>query len=278
MFGYIQPKECELKVREQRVYKSVYCGLCKSLKRHYGLSASLCLQYDCSFLALLLGSLGEENHGTESCKCLHHFNEPKRRQRKECPSLHFAAAVNVILAYCRCQDSISDGERLKGRAGSLLWQSAYKQACEDFPLLKEQGEVYLLLQQQVEKRQGDIDAAAHPTGSFLKALASLYPGIEEKERLPLGWLLYHLGRWVYCMDAWEDREEDEKQERFNPFTGKTKEDAAFCLYHALEECEAALQLLPMKRDRGLVENIIQLGCREKTQACLSGRRGLDESV
>ena len=51
MFGYIGTIESELKVREAASYKSWYCGLCKCMKRNYGLFSPLFLQYDCAFLA-----------------------------------------------------------------------------------------------------------------------------------------------------------------------------------------------------------------------------------
>ena len=43
MFGYIRPLECELKVRDQALYRAYYCGLCKTIGRRYGQVARVAL-------------------------------------------------------------------------------------------------------------------------------------------------------------------------------------------------------------------------------------------
>ena len=60
MFGYIQPMECELKVREQALYRAAYCGLCRAIGGRYGQAARMALNYDCAFLGLFLETLSEE--------------------------------------------------------------------------------------------------------------------------------------------------------------------------------------------------------------------------
>ena len=59
MFGYVVINEPELKVREYKKYKGVYCGLCQILKRKYGPFGQLCLNNDMTFMALLHMSLYE---------------------------------------------------------------------------------------------------------------------------------------------------------------------------------------------------------------------------
>ena len=53
MFGYVKAYKPELKVRDYEQYKAVYCSLCKTLGREYGLFARLTLSYDFTFAALL---------------------------------------------------------------------------------------------------------------------------------------------------------------------------------------------------------------------------------
>ena len=54
MFGYVRPNRDELKVRELRDYEALYCGLCHALGRRYGFFARFFLNYDFTFLAMLL--------------------------------------------------------------------------------------------------------------------------------------------------------------------------------------------------------------------------------
>ena len=57
MYGYIQPNQDELRIREYTEYRAYYCGLCKCLSAEYGEIARSVLSYDCTFIALLLSGL-----------------------------------------------------------------------------------------------------------------------------------------------------------------------------------------------------------------------------
>lgn len=272
MFGYIGTIESELKVREAASYRSWYCGLCKCMKRNYGFFSPLFLQYDCAFLALLFsGELGEAVDA-KRCHCLHRCHDPRRKYRLETPALRFAAAVNVLLTYYKCLDDWRDERDVVKGVGALLLKRAVRRAGRDYPALQARTEQFYRDQMTMERDDGRLDAAADPTGKYLESLADMLP-FPEAEKVPLKWLLYNLGRWIYLMDAWDDREKDQKKGAFNPYlqAGTPKEDAAFGLYASLEEAHKAFDLLSPSRDRGLMENVLTLGCPERT------RRVLDKS-
>ena len=272
MFGYISTIESELKVREAASYRSWYCGLCKCMKRNYSFFSPLFLQYDCAFLALLFsGELGEAVDA-KRCHCLHRCHDPRRKYRLETPALRFAAAVNVLLAYYKCLDDWRDERDVVKGVGALLLKGAVRRAGRDYPALQARTEQFYRDQMTMERDDGRLDAAADPTGKYLESLADMLP-FPEAEKVPLKWLLYNLGRWIYLMDAWDDREKDQKKGAFNPYlqAGTPKEDAAFGLYASLEEAHKAFDLLSPSRDRGLMENVLTLGCPERT------RRVLDKS-
>ena len=60
MFGYVLPDQKELKIRELEMYQGYYCGLCLALKKQYHFLGRLSLNYDMTFLALLLTALYEQ--------------------------------------------------------------------------------------------------------------------------------------------------------------------------------------------------------------------------
>ena len=269
MFGYIGTIESELKVREAASYSSWYCGLCKCMKRRYGPLSTLFLQYDCAFLALLFsGELGEQVDA-KRCRCLHRCHDPRRKYRLETPALRFAAAVNVLLAYYKCLDDWRDERDLVKGGAALLLKGAVRRAGRDYPKLLARTERFCQDQAAMEREDGRPDAAADPTGKYLEDLADMLP-FPESEKLPLRWLLYNLGRWIYLMDAWDDREKDRHKGAFNPFVKAqtAKEDAAFGLSASLEEAHKAFDLLSPSRDRGLMENVLTLGCPERTRKVL----------
>ena len=54
MFGYVRPAADRLTQEQTDLFRSAYCGLCRTLGRRYGLPARIILNYDLAFLAILL--------------------------------------------------------------------------------------------------------------------------------------------------------------------------------------------------------------------------------
>ncbi len=72
MFGYIQINQKELKIREYEKYRSYYCGLCHVLKDRFGRDGQMLLNYDMTFLAILLTGLYEQDTQTQKLRCVIH--------------------------------------------------------------------------------------------------------------------------------------------------------------------------------------------------------------
>ena len=59
MFGSIVCNKKELTKEELERYQSTYCGLCRAIKNRYGQIERIALNYDMTFLAILLNGLDE---------------------------------------------------------------------------------------------------------------------------------------------------------------------------------------------------------------------------
>ena len=276
MFGYVMPLKCELKVRELALYEAWYCGLCKSIRVRYGQLPRLTLDYDCTFLAVLLaGICGQASTcATESCgwKPL----QKKRPVMQKCPSLDYAADVNILLSWHKLQDDWKDERRVIGLAGQYAFGSAAKRAAAHQPVLAQRiGDGIRALSQEEKVRQPSVDIAADAFASLLRDIVQGYEGLSKQQQLPAGWLGYHLGRWIYLADAWDDREKDQRTGAYNPFLicNADADRAAFLLYASLSEMEKAYDLLDVKSGKGLLDNIIYQGCRNRTRLLLGGERG-----
>ena len=57
MFGYVIVNKPELKIKDFDTYQSFYCGLCKALHEDFGRRGQLTLNFDLTFLAILLTAL-----------------------------------------------------------------------------------------------------------------------------------------------------------------------------------------------------------------------------
>ena len=65
MFGYIRPSKPHLSEQDEARFQSVYCGLCHELGRKYGFAARFVLNFDFTFLAILLSERAGASDGCE---------------------------------------------------------------------------------------------------------------------------------------------------------------------------------------------------------------------
>lgn len=72
MFGYINVNREKLNSADSHMYKSYYCGLCQVLKQQFGRKGQMLLNYDMTFLIVLLTGLYElEDQKTEFICAVH---------------------------------------------------------------------------------------------------------------------------------------------------------------------------------------------------------------
>ena len=129
MFGYVRPLRPELKCRDFDLYRATYCGLCRSMRRRYGLLAPMFLNYDFTFLTLLLW---QPEEGFTPCLGRCHANPLRKKPMcPDSPALELAADESVILTWWKLRDSVQDDSLVKGlpaRALTLLLRPAYRKA------------------------------------------------------------------------------------------------------------------------------------------------------
>ena len=112
MFGYVKAHTPELKVAEYEYYRSVYCGLCRSMGKCTGQCSRLTLSYDFAFLALVRIALSDEKVGFKRRRCVAH---PVRKRSMMEPNsvLEYCAYAAALLSYHKLSDDIADEKGLK---------------------------------------------------------------------------------------------------------------------------------------------------------------------
>lgn len=275
MFGYIKPFKPEMKIFEFEEYKSIYCTLCKSIGKNFGLIGRLALSYDCTFCALLRLSLKKESPQFVAKRCV--VNKLKRCNYidYDIDSFKFTGAMCVILTYYKINDDIRDSNFLKKIFYifiKLLFHFSYKRAKKEF---KDIDNIVndMANNQIITEKNNDlgIDKSAHPTAEMLSKLFVLLSDDSETQK-SLKKFGYFLGRWVYFIDASDDIEEDLKENKFNPFTkGRINKNMSenenlslneYCnqvLNHSLSEAILYYDLLPIYHFKNILDNIIKLG-------------------
>lgn len=274
MFGYIRPLECELKVRNLALYRAYYCGLCKTIGRRYGQGARAVLNYDCTFLAILLSAFSK----APQCETGGCFAKPYRAKRPIAPpqaALDYAADANVLLAYHQQADDWNDERKATALASKLLLEPAMRTAKKERPELAETIVRQIGRLSEVEREKtACTDVPADAFGTLMRGIVHQAPEVPQQERAPLEWMFYNLGRWIYLIDAWEDRAKDEKRGGFNPFllAGMSREEAAFLLHVSLTEAEKGYDLLSIVSHKDLLDNIMRLGCRHRTREAMKEKQ------
>ena len=278
MFGYVRPFTPELKVRELEDYKAVYCGLCRTMGKRHGFLARFALNYDFAFLAMLL-SAGDASCRTTQCRCPAH---PFRR-RKMCiqmTALDVAADESMILSYHKLQDDVADHGFLRGlpaRIASFALRRAYRKAAAAQPEFDRNVVACLKeLHMLEQEKSSSLDRPADTFARILKAAAPV-TGEEGRDRA-LEQLLYHVGRWIYLIDAWDDRNQDGQTGAYNPvlerFAHRPEEhvqDMRVTLLHSRNLAISAYGLIQSHQWDGILSNILYLGLNAVENAVFAGQ-------
>ncbi len=268
MFGYLRPFKDEMKIREYDLYKSVYCGLCRSMKKDYGLRSSLTLNYDCTVLAMLYMSLNNDSYCKEKGRCT--VNPLKKCSicRSDSEAFAFAGAVSIIMTYYKLLDTIRDSGILK-KAGAfflrLFFRRSYKRARKSYPLIDQYTSEMMASQSEAEEGNAGIDKAADPTAGLISRICRMIcpAGAFSAPAESFG---YYVGRWIYLMDACDDLEKDIKKNSFNPFSsvyeGDIVKTMAYCnevLNMTAAQIVMSYELFPVGQFREILDNIVYYG-------------------
>ena len=313
MLGYVVTFKPEMKVKEAELYKAYYCGVCKSIGRRYGQLPRFILSFDAAFLATVLDGFFPQVVEFNKERCIAHPH--KKEMIAGCDAIDFAADVMLILAWYKALDDIHDEGSKKAWAFSKAFKGKFKVLEKKHPQLCGDIERTLSELGGLEDEKCDsIDMAAE---AFAKIMESIFTAgisyiynmkLEKGElqakdgwdkkveiaKLVLARVGYHLGKWIYLMDAVDDIEENIESGAYNPllyrfkyekgedimeFRQRIRADVERNLVIYLSEMGKALDLADLKKNRGIIENIVYVGLLKKTEEVLDkGKEDLNESV
>lgn len=260
MFGYIIINKAEMKFKEFDVYHSFYCGICRDLKRKYGICGQLSLSYDMTFLAILLTGLYEPETCLGRCKCIAHPFESHETRTNV--FTEYAADMNVLFAHYKCQDDWKDekkvwklfyGRLLEGRARGL--GKAYEDKIRAINLLMQD------FSDAEKSPDADIDRLA---GLFGRVMAEIVAFRKDEWEENLRRLGFFLGKFIYICDAYEDVETDRKKGTPNPLKHMYEkpdfeEESKTILMMMMSECCKEFEKLPILENVEILRNILYSG-------------------
>lgn len=283
MFGYIVPEKPEMKIKEYELFRAYYCGVCRSIGLRYGQIKRFALNYDSAFLAVLLSSVSGNRIDVRKRHCIVHPVK-KRYIVSDDSIIEYASDINILLTYYNLEDKRRDDATVLPAAAMLLFRRSYRR------LKKKYHDKCLAIEKrlnelvQLEKAGCDsMDKAAEPFARLMEEVTAFEPlCYNEKNETALRWIGYNLGKWIYLLDAFDDLEKDVKSGNYNPlinqykydnkdiiqFRSKIHDRVEFNLTYSLNEIARAFELLDIKSNKGILENIIYMGMLRKTEKIL----------
>ena len=278
MFGYITPVLSVLTEDRKQRYRAFYCGVCHALKQRHGLTGRISLSNDMTFLALLLSSLYEPDSARARARCAIH--PLKSHPFLSSPMIDFAADMNALLFFWKCEDQRIDEHSLRGKAGESLFRKKAEKVRGLWPVQAEGVENALRdLWEEEKKPSPDPDRLCNLSGEMLGAV--LVPKPEDFWSTTLRSVGTSLGRFIYWMDAWEDYDEDRKKNRFNPLTGyhDRPDYEDFCketLEMLIAEAAGSFEILPLEQDLDLLRNVLYSGVWQRYILKTEKKQGKEE--
>jgi hypothetical protein len=215
MFGYILPDKPNMYVKDYNLYRAHYCGLCITTRKLYGNLARFLINYDITFLDILIHGLKGEKAGFREGTCV--LNPVRKKAIAETDATSSEMIhLNVLLAEFKNKDDISDAPGIKNQLKKLFLRRKIKKARKALP------EIALILdkafcdEEILEKAEtASIDRAAD---AFSEAMSNIFKVLlKEKYTEHIGVIAYNLAKFVYLLDAVDDYEFDVKRGEYNVF-------------------------------------------------------------
>lgn len=266
MFGYININQNELSEDSKKAYQSYYCGLCQRLKTSCGTKGQMLLNYDMTFLVVLLTGLYELENQESDFTCPLH--PTKKRQSWINEATDYAADMNVILAYHNMLDDWKDDKAYAKRAFVKILDKDYNRIMCKYPRQVKAIEDFMKKQEEAERRkETNIDIVAGLTGEMLGEIFVWRDDVWKEELKTLG---FYMGKFIYIMDAYEDYEDDMKRKQYNPLVILAEESeqdfdtlCKLVLTSMMSECAKSFERLPILLHADILRNILYSGVWSK---------------
>jgi hypothetical protein len=298
MLGYVTPEKSELRLREHEVYSAYYCGLCRIAGRNHGQLPRLFLNFDFVFLAMLLSALDPEPDELREFRCHVH---PARKKYSVVSSavLDYSVGMMLLLSYHKSIDDKNDEKSFKAGVCAAILRSSYRKICGRMRMKSERIKTYIDQISIMEKQNcASLDTVMEPFALLMEEVFD-FEGIghtaqsdshKEGIRYALRRIGHYIGKWIYLIDAYDDLESDVKTGAYNPlvlnygfnaggyegegierFKERINDRVGLNATLYLSDISGTLALLPIKKNLAILENIVYIGLRKRTEDILGKR-------
>ncbi|WP_426349615.1 DUF5685 family protein [Alloiococcus sp. CFN-8] len=279
MFGYVLPYKPELKIKDYEIFKAYYCGLCRSIKNNFGNIPRLSLNYDMTFVAILLDGLNETPGDFYLDTCLIHPLK-KRMIIKDNKALIYSAYLNVALTYYKICDDAEDDKTIKDHLYKYIfkgYKDNFSKKYKDLDNILKKRLSDLSLYEK-ELNNASLDEISEPFSRLTaEVISAFYKDEETLDIQSLYNLGYNLGKWIYLMDALDDLKVDMEKNKFNPLSAIFNKDSLpfeefyisikdrieFNILTCANGVIDNYKRLRILKNNDIIENILKLGLMDR---------------
>ena len=272
MFGYVRINKMDLTFREYEHYKAYYCGLCKYLKINHTELSRMTINYDITFLIVLLSSIYQPSAQVFHEKCI--VDPVKKKKHIINEITEYAASMNILLAYYKLEDDVNDEGDIKSRLVRRAYRKSFKTAYDKYHQKADFIKACLGELRSLEEDQStSIDQTSN---CFARLLEEIFDYKDDEYRDRLRKVGFNIGKYIYIMDAYEDLDQDLEKGRYNPFSSykddreglKVKVDKLIGM--TLARLEEAILNLDIKVNKSIIDNIIYSGVYLRYKGLING--------
>lgn len=257
----------ELKIKDYRNYQALCCGLCSQIQEQYGLAARYCRSRDAILFALLEDGLAGRDATMVRAHCPRHLYHGKEMMCHT-HGIRLAAQINVMMTWKR----LGTGWRsLDKRFWRRMLRPAYEKAAAEAPAMQR------LIEQQQNQMEAlqlaectSYETAAEPSANLFGGLF-VYCAGDDSNIQPMRRMGCALGRIYYLLDQVESYYADQQTGVYNIFLqnrlryAAAQEKARSLCGQARQELARAYNMLDIKRNRALLENILFQGLAKSVE-------------
>lgn len=282
MFGYIKVKKEELLVKDFMLYKAVYCGLCKRIKK-LSFFIPFSLSYDFVFLAIVRDVLENGEVKLTNGRCP--YNPFKKKAFVTSSGIEYASLASLVLIQNNISDKRQDGDRkllspFLWIAEKYLKRKIKKQYKTDtLHNMEERVREELAVFSRLEKEKATLDELCQAFGRVLGEVMAA--GLEETSARIGRAVGEAVGGWLYLADAVDDFEKDYKKKSFNPLLEEYKapeevkkhlRDIDVVFASLARDAHLALSLVPSNNFTRITDNILSEGLGQEAYDIMTGKR------
>lgn len=278
MFGYLKPDLPYLYLKDDKLFKGLYCAVCKSIGANCSTMSRMTLTYDMAFLSAFCHNvMGVDVELKNEHCCIHPITKRPIATRTDISAK--TACINVLLAKYKIEDDVIDktGSKLK----RLVVSGGYKKARAKYKEIDEIiSDGYNRLRKLEAENESSIDKVCEPFSKMMSDIAREV--LQDKFDDNVGQLFYFLGKWVYLIDALDDYDKDIKNKNYNPFyasfgfssaielLNNRAIDVDFIFNDIFFNLRETLKNVKFSYNCDLIANIVLRGIPQKTQNVIKG--------